>query len=51
MGETYMFDAIVSNEDAVRTHRELLAGTEAAREFEHKRSMSRRAPAWCCISD
>jgi phytoene desaturase len=38
MGETYMFDAIVSNEDAVRTHRELLQGTEAAREFEHKRS-------------
>jgi phytoene desaturase len=33
-----MFDAIVSNEDAVRTHRELLQGTEAAREFEHKRS-------------
>jgi phytoene desaturase len=37
MGDTYMFDAIVSNEDAVRTHRELLQGTEAAREFEHKR--------------
>ena len=38
MGDTTMFDAIVSNEDAVRTHRELLQGTEAAREFEHKRS-------------
>ncbi len=38
MGETYTFDAIVSNEDAVRTHRELLQGTAAAREFEHKRS-------------
>jgi phytoene desaturase len=38
MGDTYMFDAIVSNEDAVRTHRELLANTAAAREFEHKRS-------------
>jgi phytoene desaturase len=38
MGDTYMFDAIVSNEDAVRTHRELLQGTGAAREFEHKRS-------------
>jgi phytoene desaturase len=38
MGETYRFDAIVSNEDAVRTHRELLAGSAAAREFEHKRS-------------
>jgi len=38
MGESYRFDAIVSNEDAVRTHRELLAGSAAAREFEHKRS-------------
>jgi diapolycopene oxygenase len=38
MGDTYMFDAVVSNEDAVRTHRELLQGTTAAREFEHKRS-------------
>jgi len=38
MGETYKFDAIVSNEDAVRTHRELLANTAASREFEHKRS-------------
>jgi diapolycopene oxygenase len=37
-GETYLFDAIVSNEDAVRTHRELLAGTAAARHFEHKRN-------------
>jgi phytoene desaturase len=37
-GETYAFDAIVSNEDAIRTHRELLAKTHAAREFEHKRS-------------
>jgi phytoene desaturase len=36
--ETYDFDAIVSNEDAVRTHRELLYGTPAAREFEHRRS-------------
>jgi phytoene desaturase len=32
------FDAIVSNEDAVRTHRELLAQTAAAKEFEHKRA-------------
>ena len=38
MGDVHMFDAIVSNEDAVRTHRELLQGTAAAREFEHKRS-------------
>ncbi len=37
-GAEYSFDAIVSNEDAVRTHRELLASTHAAREFEHKRN-------------
>lgn len=37
-GDHYAFDAIVSNEDAVRTHRELLQGTPAAREFEHKRN-------------
>ncbi len=37
-GATYRFDAVVSNEDAVRTHRELLAGTPAARHFEHKRA-------------
>jgi diapolycopene oxygenase len=36
-GQTFTFDAVVSNEDAVRTHRELLAGTPAARTFEHKR--------------
>jgi diapolycopene oxygenase len=36
-GEAFEFDAIVSNEDAVRTHRELLAKTAAAKEFEHKR--------------
>jgi diapolycopene oxygenase len=36
-GDVYEFDAIVSNEDAVRTHRELLKGTLASREFEHKR--------------
>ena len=30
-GETHAFDAVVSNEDAVRTHRELLAETTAAR--------------------
>jgi phytoene desaturase len=36
-GDTYAFDAVVSNEDAVRTHRELLARTSAAREFEHAR--------------
>jgi diapolycopene oxygenase len=37
-GRTFDFDAIVSNEDAVRTHRELLQGTTAARHFEHQRS-------------
>jgi len=37
-GQTFAFDAIVSNEDAVRTHRELLSGTAAARTFAHKRS-------------
>lgn len=35
-GTTYEFDAIVSNEDAVRTHRELLAKTTAAKKFEDK---------------
>jgi diapolycopene oxygenase len=37
-GEKYFFDAVVSNEDAVRTHRELLAGTSASKHFEHARS-------------
>ncbi|CAN5543983.1 phytoene desaturase family protein [soil metagenome] len=36
-GEVYKFDKVVSNEDAVRTHRELVGGA-AARAFEHKRS-------------
>jgi phytoene desaturase len=35
-GTSYRFDAVVSNEDAVRTHRELIGGA-VAREFEHKR--------------
>ncbi len=35
-GESYRFDAVVSNSDAVRTHRELIGGP-AARTFEHKR--------------
>ena len=34
---SYKFDAVVSNSDAVRTHRELVRG-RVAREFEHKRS-------------
>ena len=36
-GEMYSFDAVVSNADAVRTHRELLGGA-AGRTFEHKRA-------------
>jgi phytoene dehydrogenase-like protein len=36
-GESYLFDAIVSNEDAVRTHRELMAKTHAAKEFDEAR--------------
>jgi diapolycopene oxygenase len=36
-GERFAFDAVVSNEDAVRTHRELLEGTAPARHFEHAR--------------
>ena len=35
-GETLHFDAVVSNEDAVRTYRELLGG-EPARKFEKER--------------
>jgi phytoene desaturase len=35
-GERHAFDAIVSNSDAVRTHRELLGGAPA-RAFDHKR--------------
>jgi diapolycopene oxygenase len=37
-GERYTFDAVISNEDAVRTHRELLPGTHAQRHFDHARS-------------
>jgi diapolycopene oxygenase len=37
-GETLAFDAVVSNEDAVRTHRELLKNTDAQRHFDHARS-------------
>jgi len=36
-GTRYDFDAIVSNSDAVRTHRELVGGVPA-RTFDHKRS-------------
>ncbi len=35
-GIPYRFDAVVSNEDAVRTHRELIGGA-VWRSFEHKR--------------
>ncbi len=36
-GERVEVAAVVSNEDSVRTHRELLAGTEAAARFEKRR--------------
>ena len=36
-GRSYRFDAVVSNSDAVRTHRELIGGA-VARTFDHKRS-------------
>jgi phytoene desaturase len=36
-GVLHRFDAVVSNSDAVRTHRELIGG-KVAREFEHKRT-------------
>ena len=36
-GQQFRFDAVVSNEDAVRTHRELLQGTAAQRHFDHAR--------------
>jgi diapolycopene oxygenase len=37
-GEVVRLAAVVSNSDAVRTHRELLAGEPAARKFERRRS-------------
>ncbi len=36
-GTRYEFDAVVSNEDSVRTHRELLEGTPAAKHFDKAR--------------
>lgn len=36
-GEKFQFDAVVSNCDSVRTHRELLATTPADRKFEKRR--------------
>jgi len=36
-GQQYKFDAIVSNCDAVRTHRELLKGTPSEKRFEKRR--------------
>lgn len=35
-GETFKFDAIVSNEDSVRTYRELLEGSAATASFDRK---------------
>ena len=37
-GRHFACDAVVSNCDSVRTHRELLGGTRAARRFESRRS-------------
>lgn len=37
-GERYRFDAIVSNEDSVRTHRELLAGTDVSAAFDRRKN-------------
>jgi diapolycopene oxygenase len=37
-GAVHSFDAVLSNSDAVRTHRELLVDTPAARHFEKARS-------------
>ena len=37
-GQRFDFDAIVSNEDAVRTYRELLAGSDATASFDRKRT-------------
>jgi diapolycopene oxygenase len=37
-GERVALSAVVSNADAVRTHRELLADTKAARRFENRRA-------------
>ncbi len=37
-GDRYHFDAVVSNEDSVRTHRELLAGTDVSAAFDRKKN-------------
>ncbi len=37
-GEKFEFDAVVSNCDAVRTHRELMKGTATDKKFEKRRS-------------
>ncbi|MFN9606045.1 MAG: phytoene desaturase family protein [Planctomycetota bacterium] len=37
-GEQFSFDAIVSNCDSVRTHRELLSGSDAQRRFDKRRA-------------
>ena len=49
-GETHRFDAIVSNEDAVRTHRELIGGAVRRASSSTGAAMSRPARAWCFIS-
>jgi phytoene dehydrogenase-like protein len=49
-GEVIPCGAVVSNADAVRTHRELLAGLPAADASRNVDPMSLRAPALCSIS-
>ena len=50
-GEQIRFDAVVSNADSVRTHRELLGeNVPAATRFDRRRLMNRPARAWFSIS-
>ena len=37
-GDRYLFDAVVSNEDAVRTYRELLKDTDASAAFDRRKN-------------
>jgi len=47
-GETLLFDAVVSNEDAVRTYRELVGGSLRGA-LRRSGSMSQRVQGWCSI--
>ena len=48
-GTRYKFDKVVSNSDAVRTHRELVGGTHAKHFDGDRESMKRPAQASCSI--